>query len=136
MSQIRNTPNQTRPLGSGGVAVPGFDAPGRDSRTLPRLERDLGGQAELPDLKLKGDKDARSGKGAQASGIALDEAPRPGTGVPLPGGSPVATTAAPAPRPGSMGTIEGVVDFAKAKADEAEGKKDLAAAAPPPKKKK
>ncbi|MEB3205523.1 MAG: hypothetical protein VKP57_12590, partial [Candidatus Sericytochromatia bacterium] len=42
----------------------------------------------------------------------------------------------PAPRPGSMGTIEGVVDFAKAKADEAEGKKDLAAAAPPPKKKK
>jgi len=135
VSQIRNTSNQTRPLGSGGVALPGFDAPGRDSRPLPSLERELGGQAELPDFKLKGDKDARSGKGGPASGIALDEAPRPGTGVALPGG-PVATTTAPAPRPGSMGTVEGVIDFAKAKADEAEGKKDLAAAAPPPKKKK
>lgn len=135
MSQIRNSANQTRPLGSGGVAVPGFDAPGRESRPLPRLEKDLGGSAELPDLRLKGDKDARSGKGGSASGIALDEAPRPGTGVALPS-LPEVKAAAPSPRPSSMGTIEGVVDFAKAKAEEAEGKKDLAAAAPPPKKKK
>lgn len=121
MSQIGNVPRQTRLLGSGLVDLPSFDAPARPAVAVPEEPRELGGKAALPDLRV--------GVSGRSSSLGLEDSPPPVDGV-RPERSAVAA------RPSSGGTIEGVLDFAKSRTDEAEGKKELAAAAPPKKKKK